>query len=596
MKKRKEKEARRKAEEEKEINFPSEIENTDSSIQTTTLKDITFSDDLNFAYFELWGNFYGKHFEIKNIKDFYCKLVFIFIEKYPDCLTYSKNQLSLEKDNFILRLYKEKYFSSFALKFGYIRNIFEDWFLYINFPLCELEHKIKKIVSAMELTDQEVVLGYYPNEPVEEETEEPVEEETEEPAEELEEEPAEIENTDSNIQKTTLRDITFSRDIKLAYCEIFGKKYNIKIERDLYQLLVKLFVEKHPNSLIYEDDKIIVYDKIKLYKYSYILNNRKQLNIETRFRHIFEDWYLDVDRVISTLEDRIRRCVFALGLFEDEVIIGYYSNNAVYYQPKQIKEPQQIKYTQKIKPPIFLNSNIQIVNLRDITFTKELKLAYFEVLGKRYEIKNTRDIIQELVKLFIEKYPNLCRYENNHFVLERYNFGIKLYRKEEYAHRPEFLRHILEDWYLYVNYNISVFEEQIRKIVFAMDIPEDEVIIGYYPNNAVSFPTAEVKEKQVNYTPVKTKHEQPKEDMLLFSSDLKKVKNKFFDYLLNVKNFEEVKAKNYVLAFNFYCYSNNISFSLNNVAYFEEQIANDELLSSNERIEQEKFSLFFLIL
>ena len=139
------------------------IENTNSLI-TTNFKNIIFSDNLIFAYFELWGEFYGKHCDIKNIKDFYQELVKIFIEKYPNSLIYNKNQLSLKKDDFTISLYKEKYFSNYALKFGYIRNIFDDWYLYVRYPIFELGEKIKKIISAMGLNDQEVIIGYYPNE------------------------------------------------------------------------------------------------------------------------------------------------------------------------------------------------------------------------------------------------------------------------------------------------------------------------------------------------------------------------------------------------------------------------------------------------
>ena len=93
-------------------------------------------------------------------------------------------------------------------------------------------------------------------------------------------------------------------------------------------------------------------------------------------------------------------------------------------EPKPVKE--EIKPTEKkrrewkpdqkliadmpelnVKPVTYSKDEFKVADdttLKNITFSRELKLAYFEFLGKRYNTKREREIYQELVKIFVEKY------------------------------------------------------------------------------------------------------------------------------------------------------------------------------------------------
>lgn len=144
--------------------------------------------------------------------------------------------------------------------------------------------------------------------------------------------------------------------------------------------------------------------------------------------------------------------------------------------PQETK-PQGTQEEPITEPPV--DDSIKKITLKDISFSKKLKLAYFEIFGKRYTVKRARDIYPELVKIFIEKYPNLCTYKDNKFVLEKSNFKLELYKKEDlppYASS----KHICDDYHLNTHGDITKVESNIKKIVSLMGISEDNVIIGYY--------------------------------------------------------------------------------------------------------------------
>ena len=73
--------------------------------------------------------------------------------------------------------------------------------------------------------------------------------------------------------------------------------------------------------------------------------------------------------------------------------------------------------------------NIKTIALRYITFSKDLQLVYFEFLGKRYNIKCTKDIYHELVKFLFEVYKKSLVEENNQLTLKIYGFSLVLYKK-----------------------------------------------------------------------------------------------------------------------------------------------------------------------
>ena len=478
------------------------------NIKTANLKNMTFSDDLQLEYIEVYeqGDVFGLRFEVQNIKDVYQTLVKLFVEKYPNYLSlYKDDEEIFLKANFILDLFKkEEDLDDPEIS----RPIIDDLYLYVSYPISVIEEKIRIVVSEMSLLEDDVIIGYYSK------FEEEARRKSEEEARLKAEEEARLKAEEEARRKSE-------------------EEARLKAEEE-----ARLKAEEEARRKAEEEARLKAEEEARL-----------KAEEEARLK----------------AEEEARR-----------------------------KAEEEAK--RKVENTI---SEIKTTNLKNITFSDDLNFAYFELWGNFYgkhcEIKNVKDFYCKLVEIFIEQYPDFLTYKKNQLSLEKDNFILRLYKEKyfsNFALKFGYIRNIFEDWYLYINYPISEFEKKIKIIVSALDIMEDEIIIGYYSNDAVSFPTVEVKEKQINYTPVKAEPEQPKEDMLLFSSDLKKVKNKFFDYLLNVKKIEEVKAKNYILAFNFYCYLNNISFSLNNVAYFEEQISNDELLSSNEKIAKRTKEVF----
>ena len=98
--------------------------------------------------------------------------------------------------------------------------------------------------------------------------------------------------------------------------------------------------------------------------------------------------------------------------------------------------------------------NIKTIALKYITFSKDLQLVYFEFLGKRYNIKCTKDIYHDLVKFLFEVYKKSLIEENNQLTLKIYGFSLVLHKKEDLPTYTK-TRLVFGDWYLITHFSIA---------------------------------------------------------------------------------------------------------------------------------------------